>query len=168
VRAEATTRLGALADFDTDAAQPSARYGRFGIGSDQLMGGKSSSRLMLVEGGAHGSALALAVTGTGVAPGGATGVWAGVSFVPAASGFEPVDYTIARRLTFSVRGDGKRYAVLLWSGMDKPVALSFVAPHDWTDVALDLPETRDAIRVITWAAVEPGAFAFQLDHIAFE
>lgn len=166
--AKAKVLLGPLASFDTDTAQPTARYGRFGPGSDQLMGGSSSSKLALVDGGAHGSARALAVTGTGVAPGGATGIWAGLSFVPAASGFDPVDFTIAHRLTFSVRGDGKRYAVLLWSGMGKPIAASFVAPAAWTDVAIELGADRDAIRVISWATTEAGPFAFQLDQLAVE
>ena len=170
-REKARQLLGVVADFDRDAAQPTARYGRFGPGSDQLMGGTSSSHIALVDGGAHGSARALEVTGVAVAPGPAIGgVWAGLSFVPAATGFDPVDYTIARRLTFSVRGDDKTYALIVWSDMAHPPSTTFVAPRAWTDVSIDLPAlgALDAIRVISWAATQPGAFAFQLDHIAFE
>lgn len=168
--AKAKQLLGPLAEFDTDTDKPTGRFGRFGAGSDKLMGGKSTSSVALVDGGAHASKRALEVTGA-AATGAPYGIWAGLSFVPAAEGFDPVDFTRVTKVTFSVRGDGKTYALILWTDMMHPPSVPFAAPKEWTDVSIDIAALHvplDALRVMSWGSTQAGAFRFQLDHIALE
>ena len=159
-----------VSDFDGAAVDS-----RFGAGwqptTDQMAGGASTVAHRLLTGGAAGSHGALAVDGQ-IKPGFAY-PWAGVMFFPAAQAMQPVDLSARTQLVFQVRGDGRRYNAMLFSGptlQGMPSMQAFTAGKEWQEVRLPLAGFAGAelslLRGIAFTAGLPeGAFAFQIDQV---
>lgn len=159
-----------VSDFDGDKVDA-----RFGSGwsptTDQMAGGASVVTHRLVGDGAAGSHGALEISGetrTGFAfP------WSGVMFFPAQQPMQPVDLSARKELVFQVRGDGRSYQVMLFSGpsiQGMPSMQSFVAGKDWQEVRLPLSAFQGSdlalLRGIAFTAGQPlGAFKFQIDQV---
>jgi len=158
-----------ISDFDTGL---DARFGSWAPTTDQMAGGASTVAHARIDGGADGSAGALSVTGE-IKPGFAF-PWSGVIFFPAAQAMQPADLSSRRTLVFRVRGDGRRYSALLFSGASPnamPAMQSFETGSGWTEVRLPLDGFAGAdltqVRGIAWTAGQPeGRFAFALDDVA--
>ena len=155
---------GLASDFEDGL---SARFGSWSPTTDQMAGGASTVTHAVVDG-------ALQVRGE-VRPGFAF-PWSGVMFFPAAQPMQPVDLSARGTLVFRVRGDGRTYSAMLFSGAPDnamPAVLPFVAGPEWTEVRLSLADFAGAdptrVRGIAWTAGTPaGAFEFVLDDVAVE
>ena len=79
-----------------------------------MAGGESEVAHALVAGGAGESRGALRVSGQ-IRPGFAF-PWAGMIFFPASQPMQPVDLSSRKELVFRVRGDGRSYHAMLFSG----------------------------------------------------
>ncbi|MCY7313159.1 MAG: CIA30 family protein [Pseudoxanthomonas sp.] len=156
---------------DFDGAAISASFGSWQPTTDQMAGGASVVQHALAEGGAGGSRAALRVTGE-VKPG-FPFPWSGVMFMPAAQAMAPMDMSARQELVFQVRGDGRSYNAMLFSGpsaQSMPSMQAFVAGPAWTEVRLPLSGFRGAdlsqLRGIAFTAGQPqGAFEFRIDHV---
>ncbi|WP_101927439.1 MULTISPECIES: CIA30 family protein [Luteimonas] len=159
---------GVISDFD---AGLSAAFGSWAPTTDQMAGGASTVAQARIDGGADGSAGALSVTGE-ILPGFAY-PWSGVMFFPAAQPMQPVDLSARTELVFRVRGDGRRYSAMLFSGAARnamPAMQTFEAGDAWTEVRLPLAAFPGAdlsqVRGIAWTAGPPaGTFAFAIDDV---
>ena len=136
-----------------------------------MAGGASTFGHRMVEGGAAGSDWALGVSGE-IRPG-FPFPWAGVMFFPAAEPMQPMDFSARTELVFQVRGDGRSYNAMLFSGpttQGVPSTLAFEAGAEWTEVRLSLADFPGAdpsqLRGIAFTAGQPaGSFEFFLDHV---
>lgn len=159
---------GVLGDFEReDAAGPA---GQWLPTSDAMAGGASEVRLAWKQGGAAGSAGALAVAGE-VREGAAT-PWAGAFFNPGEQMMSAVDAGAARRLQLRLRGDGRTVSVLVFSGAPgaPPASVALPTVADWATHVLPLADFTGAdlsrLRGIAVTAGAPaGAFVFELDDV---
>lgn len=158
-----------VSDFDGNAI--AATFGSWQATTDQMAGGASTVEHALVAGGADGSAGALRIAGE-VRPGFAF-PWAGVMFLPATEPMQPVDFSGRTELVFRVRGDGRRYSAMLFSGpsvQGMPSIQAFEAGPEWTEVRLPLAGFAGGdpsqLRGIAFTAGQPaGSFEFFIDHV---
>ncbi|MCK9489347.1 MAG: CIA30 family protein [Xanthomonadales bacterium] len=166
---QAAPEQALVSDFDGDALE--ANFGSWQPTTDQMAGGASTVEYRLVTGGAEDSKGALAITGE-VLPGFAF-PWAGMMFFPAAEPMQPVDFSARSELVFQVRGDGRHYSAMLFSGpsaQGMPSVQMFQAGPEWTQVRLTLADFAGAdlslLRGIAFTAGQPlGSFEFFLDHV---
>lgn len=159
-----------ISDFDGGKAQTT-----FGTAwqdtSDQMAGGASVAQHRLVADGALGSPGALEIGGE-IKPGFAY-PWAGAMFFMATTPMQPVDYAARSELVFQVRGDGREYRAMLFSGASEqsiPSMQEFTAGLQWREVRLQLADFAGAdlslLRAIAFSAGQPaGAFRFQIDRV---
>lgn len=158
-----------VSDFDAGAID--ARFGSWHGTTDQVAGGASVAQHRWIEGGANGSRGALEVTGEIRA--GFAYPWAGVIFFPAAQPMQPMDLSTRTELVFHVRGDGRRYAAMLFSGPSAqalPSVVPFESDGEWREVRLPLSAFSGGdpsqVRGIAFTAGEPpGEFSIQLDEV---
>ncbi|TYT27037.1 amidohydrolase family protein [Luteimonas viscosa] len=158
-----------VSDFDGDAIE--AAFGSWMATTDQMAGGASQVEHALVEGGAGGSRGALRIGGE-IRPGFAY-PWAGVMFFPAAQPMQPVDLSARRELVFQVRGDGRTYSAMLFSGpsmQGMPSVQAFTAGPQWREIRLPLSAFAGGdlsrVRGIAFTAGAPqGAFEFRIDRV---
>lgn len=148
---------------------------RFGAGwaptTDQMVSGTSTVAHALVANGADGSAGALQVSGEVKA--GAPFPWSGVIFFPAGKPMQPVDFSDRTELVFHVRGDGRTYNAMVFSGASAqgmPSTQTFFAGESWTEVRLPLDDFGGAdftrLRGLAFTAGHPaGTFEFRIDQV---
>lgn len=161
--------LGRISHFDGDTIDaPGAGWIET---TDRMAGGQSQAGIERVQSGAAGSAGALRISGE-IVPG-AAHVWAGAMLRPGGGQMQPVDASHARELVFQVRGDGRRYSALVFSGetmSPMPSMQAFTATPQWTRVRLPLAGFAGAdpatLAGMAFTAGEPaGAFWFELDDV---
>ncbi|QCO66904.2 amidohydrolase family protein [Luteimonas yindakuii] len=158
-----------VGDFDGDAI--TAPFGSWQPSTDRMAGGNSDVAHELVHNGAQGTTGALRIHGE-IRPGFAF-PWAGMTFMPGTEPMEPVDMSGREALVFQVRGDGRRYSAMLFSGptmQGMPSTQTFVAGPEWTEVRLPLADFPGAdpalLRAVAFTAGQPaGGFEFFLDQV---
>ncbi|MEO1370611.1 MAG: CIA30 family protein, partial [Acidobacteriota bacterium] len=98
--------------------------------------------------------------------------WAGAMVFPGPAAMAPVDLSGRSELRFRVRGDGRQYSAMLFSGdMDGiPPTRTFTADDAWQVVSFELESFYQAepgaVRGIAFIADDPpGAFRFELDDV---
>jgi hypothetical protein len=157
---------------DFDGATIDARIGSgWQPTTDQMMGGASTVSHALVRDGAAQSPGALEVSGE-IKPGSAF-PWSGVMFYTASQPMQPVDFSGRKELVFWVRGDGREYQAMVFSGPSMqamPSLQAFTAGPQWREVRLPLAGFAGAdpalLRAVAFTASQPqGAFRFRLDHV---
>jgi len=86
-----------------------------------------------------------------------------------------MDYSGRKALTFQARGDGKRYMLMVISGVQMdaiPLMVDFEAGADWHEVRLELAKLGAAdfkrVRAIGIGTMGPGPFRFQIDDVRVE
>ncbi len=133
-------------------------------------GGKSTSAIQAVAGGANGSKGALRVTGE-ILPG-APFTWAGVFFLPGSSPSDAVNLSNKKTLSFWAKGDGKNYAVAVQTESNSgqmPALQLFVAGPEWKQYSFQLSDFKtdgSDLKGIAFAhAQEPGKFEFEIDEV---
>lgn len=161
-----------VSDFDGDAI--AAEFGASWVPTtDAMMGGTSVVEHRLVDGGAAGSRGALGVSGEvkqGTSP---WTTWSGVMVMLSPQAMQPVDFSARKELVFHVRGDGRTYNAMLFSGpsaQGMPSLRSFAAGPDWAEVRIPLADFAGAdpklLRAIAFTAGAPaGTFAFRIDQV---
>jgi imidazolonepropionase-like amidohydrolase len=162
------SEAGLVADFED--AKLTAKFGA-GLtpSTDAMRGGTSTVDLKIVAGGPKGSTHALAVTGEIK---GEHYPWAGVMFSPGAVTMAPANLSSKKTLTFWVKGDGRRYRVMLFArhlGF-MPATRTFVAGRQWTEVSMPIAsfeglDGRDLLGILWTGGPEAGRFALTLDQI---
>jgi ABC-2 type transport system permease protein len=171
---EAAPNIALVSDFDNGSA--AAAYGTgWSAAGDDMRGGNSNATQRLVDEGARGSKGALEVTGAIGA--GIQYPFAGTMFFPHGTPMEGLmDYSGKKTLRFQARGDGKRYTVIVISGLAVdgiPLMHDFVAGPDWTEIRLELADFAAAdwkrVRAIGVGTMGPvGPFRFEIDDVRLE
>ncbi len=169
VKVAAVPTAPLISDFD--GAAVTTKYGQgWQATTDQMAGGSSTAAFKLVKGGAHGTAGALEVSGEIKA--GFAYAWAGVIFFPGTQPMQSVDLAHKKEIAFWVKGDGRRYSVMLFSGANPrmPSVQQFTASSAWQEVHIPLSGFAggDPSRVMGFAlcAGQPlGAFDFEIDQV---
>jgi imidazolonepropionase-like amidohydrolase len=159
-----------VADFEAEGF--AARSGQpFMATTDQMAGGKSSAGLTWQAGGAAESKGALRMVGK--VDGGLPYAWAGGMWMPGAQPMQGVDYGSRNELVFKVRGDGRDYRVMVFSGASAqglPSTQDFKTSTQWQEVRLPLAKFNGAdfgkLRGIAFTAGLPaGDFEFSIDDV---
>jgi hypothetical protein len=152
-----------------------SRYGQgWSVTTDALRGGQSTANLHLSNDGAEASHGALRISGT-IAHG-FIFPWAGAVFIAAQNEHTQVDYGQAKTLVFWVKGDGRQYKVMAFSGAQNagvPPSQDFVATSEWQQIRLPLQQFNgiDQAHVSGFAftAVAPvGPYHFLVDQVSIE
>lgn len=173
----AGSESGVVADFDADSAGSATPRARFGAGwavsTDRMMGGKSTGTMRVVAGGADGTPQALEIAGT-VDSAMAFG-WSGAMFYPGAQPFTPANLSRVKEVVFRVRGDGRRYQLMLFTQSlgFRPAQRTFVAPAEWTEVriplaSLGVTDPFDVQALLFSASPGAGAFRFWIDEVRLQ
>jgi beta-glucosidase len=162
----AGSESGVVSTFDD--LKPSSNYGSWIAISDGMQGGKSTSAMQAVEGGANHSKGALRVSGEVV---GADQVsYGGAAFGPGSSPMEPANLSKKKTISFWAKGDGKSYLVAMLTkgaeGMppNKPLA----AGAEWKQYSFpvsDFNTDGSDITSLAFVSVVPGKFEFELDEL---
>jgi ABC-2 type transport system permease protein len=162
-----------IADFE---GSTNAAYGiGWNAAGDEMRGGNSTATQQLVEGGA-GSKGALEVSGT---IGGAIQYpFAGTMFFPQGPPMQGLmDFSGKKTLSFQARGDGKRYMLMVISGLlvdAIPLMYDFETGPEWREVKIDLAEFSNAadfkrVKAIGIGTMGPiGPFRLQIDNVRLE
>ncbi len=159
-----------VADFEAEGF--AARSGQpFMATTDQLAGGKSSAVQSWQAGGASDSKGALRVVGK--VDGGLMYAWAGSMWMPGAQPMQVVDFSSRSEIVFKVKGDGRDYSVMVFSGpsaQGMPAMQAFKTSTQWQEVRLPLAKFNGAdfakLRGIAFTAGLPaGDFEFSIDDV---
>ena len=162
-----------LAGFDDGSA--AAAYGiGWSAAGDEMRGGNSHATQRLVD-GAAGSKGALEVTGT---VGDAIQYpFAGTMFFPEGPPTKGLmNYSGKKALIFQARGDGRRYMLMVISGLAVegiPLMYDFETGPEWREVRLDLARFSNVdwtrVRAIGVGSMGPvGPFRFEIDDVCVE
>jgi ABC-2 type transport system permease protein len=163
-----------ISDFDGGSAATAYGIGWSAAGDD-MRGGNSSATQRLVGDGAAGSKGALEVTG---AVGDAIQYpFAGTMFFPEGPPMKGLmDFSGKKTLAFKARGDGRRYMLMVISGLAVegiPLMVDFEAGPEWKEVRLVIANLGAAdwkrVRAIGVGTMGPvGPFRFQIDEVRVE
>jgi beta-glucosidase len=157
-----------------DGGKVAANYGMWIPASDSMNGGKSTSKLEVVQPGAANTKGALQVTGEVVAGSGPFS-FGGALFSPGAAPMQPVNLSKKNTISFWAKGDGKTYTLLVLtetrSGQngEAPAMTSFTAGPDWKQYTFPFStfetDGSDISGIGFIKAQEPGKFQFQIDEL---
>ena len=170
----AAPAVAVISDFEAGTAATA-----FGIGwnaaGDDMRGGNSSATQRLVNGGANGSKGALEVSGA--IGNGIQYPFAGTMFFPQGPPMKGLmDISGKKTLSLLVRGDGRRYTIMVISGLVVdaiPLMYDFETGPEWREVKLDLADFANAdfkrVRAIGVGTMGPvGPFSLQIDDVRLE
>ncbi len=159
---------GLISDFEGNEVE--AKFGAgWMVSTDAMMGGKSKAEMKLVEGGAQGSRKSLLITGTDNAENAQN--WAGIMFSPGTSMMAPANLSSKRSITFWAKGDGKRYACLVYAQSRgwTPAVQFFTAGPEWAEFSFPFEkfgiDGSDIMAIFIGASSTPGDFALQVDDV---
>ncbi|MGI8771847.1 MAG: amidohydrolase family protein [Acidobacteriaceae bacterium] len=166
---------GPVSDFDDASGQAQFGKARFGAGwspsTDQMMGGKSTVALEVIDGGANGSPKALRVAGE--ISDSTPYPWAGAMFSPGPAPFAPANLSAAPVLVFWTKGDNKPHRVLCFTKAAGriPASVPFTPTAGWTEIRLPLSsfngtEGQDVQAILFDGGTTPGPFSFAIDQIS--
>jgi ABC-2 type transport system permease protein len=170
----AAPKVVVLSDFDSGSAATAYGVG-WGAAGDDMRGGNSTATQRLVEGGAGGSKGALEVTGN--LGDGLQYPFAGTMFFPVGPPMQGlVDYSGKKTLSFQARGDGRRYMLMVISGLAVegiPLMYDFPTSPEWQEVRLDIAKYGSVdwkrVRAIGVGTMGPvGPFRFEIDDVRLE
>jgi hypothetical protein len=156
-----------------DAGKTSAAYGMWLAANDTMNGGKSNSKLEVIESGAVGTKGAMQVTGE-VIPGGQF-IFAGALYSPGPAPMQPANLSKKSTISFWAKGDGKTYTLLVLTGArsgqngEAPAMTSFTAGPEWKQYTFPFStfetDGSDLSGIGFIRAQEPGRFQFEIDEL---
>lgn len=159
---------GLISDFEGETAESKFGAGWM-ISTDAFMGGKSKAEIKLVSGGAQGSSKSLSITGTVVA--GSALNWSGVMFMPGPTMMAPSDLSAKKSVAFWAKGDGKKYACMIFAQSLGwvPAGQDFMTDQEWREYTFTFESFRlkgnDIMGIFIGASGEAGEFALQIDDV---
>ena len=141
-----------------------SRYGAgWGETTDKIRGGSSVAKLEVQDG-------ALAISGEVKA--GSMFPWSGGMVFLGPKPMQPVDLSSRKELVFRVRGDGRRYTAMLFSGDMQaiPPTRTFDSTSEWQTIVFELESFYNAkpgqLRAVAFTAGAPaGEFRFEIDDV---
>jgi imidazolonepropionase-like amidohydrolase len=142
------------------------------ISTDQFQGGRSAAKFARVSGGAHNSRGALQIIGRVSTRGRVR--WAGAIFYPGKAVMAPADLSAKTAIGLWAKGDGKTYAVVVFtkSGGFQATSKTFVAGKEWKQFRFRLKDLgtdgHDITGVFIGAGDDVGAFQLLIDDVRFE
>lgn len=161
-----------ISDFDDGNITAKSGLG-WTISTDSIMGGQSTAEMKVVEGGAKGSKGALQVTGK--ISGASQQAWAGVMYSPGPQPFVPADLSAKKTLSFWAKGDGRGYAVLVFtqSAGYQPAVQTFTTGPEWKEFHFPLAsfngtDGKDITAIMFSAGPPAGDFSFMIDTVSLE
>jgi imidazolonepropionase-like amidohydrolase len=162
---------GMICDFEGEKIE--SRFGAgWMISTDKFMGGKSTAEYALVEGGAEGSKKSLLISGT-IEPGSAQ-TWAGALFSPGQTMMAPANLSFKKSLSFWAKGEGKRYAVMVFAQSlgFVPAGQFFEAGPEWKEYVFPYEkfgiEGYDIMGIFIGASGGKGKFSLQVDNVCLK
>jgi hypothetical protein len=162
-----------ISSFDSSNGAP--LFGLWSATTDAMRGGKSTAQVSVIDGGAENSAKALRVSGAVVQA--SSVVWSGAMFFTAGPAFTPVDFSDRKAISFWLRGDGRSYQVMTFSGESPQGPPSFqwirTVRDQWQQYRLPLTQFSGAdfanLRGVAIVAAAPaGEFEFLIDSFGIE
>ncbi|MCC6455398.1 MAG: CIA30 family protein [Caldilineaceae bacterium] len=161
-----------VTDFETETF--TSTFGSdWEITTDQPAGGNSTAQIEIVAGGANDSNFSLLVVGEVGAN--VPFAWGGVTYMPGATPFAPVDLSSKPTLHFWAKGEGGPYRVQLFcQGTGQvPPEQPFAVTSEWQEITLDLTtfagcDVTGVQAIIFSAGTAPGPFSFQIDEVSFQ
>jgi len=164
--APAGSESGVVSTFDD--LKVSSNYGAWLSVSDAMQGGKSTSTMQAVEGGANHSKGALRVTGEVIA--GAGIQYAGVGFTPGSAPMSPANLSNKKTISFWAKGDGRTYTLaLITQGLQGvPPMKMFAAGPEWNHYSFalsDFDADKTEVTSLAFVNAAPGKFEFELDEV---
>ena len=158
-----------ISGFD-DGTMASSLGAGWAVSLDAMMGGSSKAALNVIAEGADQTPGALRVSGEVTDK--AQSPWAGVQLSPGAGPFQPADLSAAGGVSFKARGDGRTYALVVFSqgrGFEPSVSLFTPGRDRWSDHAITWKELgidgSDVTLIVFSAGLPAGTFAFDLDEV---
>ncbi len=157
---------------DFEDGKISSQYGNsWHITTDKQMNGESLAEINPVNDGAQNSKGAMEISGEIKA--GFAYPWAGVFFAPGAKAEQAVDYSRSKELVLWVKGDGRTYSVMAFSGTHSggiPPSQSFKTTEQWQEIRLPLTgfEGLNLSQVTGFsfnASAPEGKFRFVIDDV---
>jgi len=160
-----------IADFDDGSDHAAYGQGLFASG-DQSQQGKSTATQKVIDGGAHGSKGALEVTGE-VRPGAQYPSAGTFFFAKGAIMRSTLDISAKKILSFQVRGDGKPYTFMIFTGASYiPLMQAVETGPEWREVKLELAKYDGAdfahVKGFALVSMASGPFQFQIDDLRLE
>ena len=159
-----------VSNFDDGKTKPA--YGMWIAASDAMNGGKSNSKLDVVEPGAANTKATMQVTGE-VIPGGQF-IFAGALYSPAAAPMQPANLSKKSSISFWAKGDGGTYTLIVLTEArngqngEPPAMTTFVAGPEWKQYAFPFSafetDGSDLSGIGFVRVQEPGKFQFQIDE----
>jgi imidazolonepropionase-like amidohydrolase len=158
-----------ISDFEN--GKMTTQYGNgWHITTDEQMGGNSAVDIKLIADGANRSKGALEVSGE--IKMGFAYPWAGVFFMPGSKAMQAVNYRQSKELVFWVKGDGRSYTAMAFSGtpLGAPPSQSFKTTSQWQQIRLPLNgfEGLELSQVTGFsfnASAPKGKFRFAIDNV---
>ena len=165
------TTTGVVSDFEK--AEVTADFGAgWQVSTDSFMGGKSSARMRIADGGANGTKRSLEITGTVAA--GAPYPWAGAMFFPAATPMTPANLSRFKEIVFWARGDGGEHQLMVFATRlgNIPANHAFTAGPEWREHVVPLAKLSgldgsDIKGILFSAGAKPGPFTLSIDEVRF-
>jgi hypothetical protein len=161
-----------ISDFDDGKITAKSGFG-WSITTDSIMGGQSTADMKVVEGGAMGSKGALQITGK--ISGASQQAWAGVMYSPGPQPFAPADLSAKKTLSFWAKGDGRGYAVLVFTQTNgyQPAVQIFTPGPEWKEFRFTLAsfngtDGKDITSIMFTAGPPAGDFSFTIDTVSLE
>jgi len=168
----AGSESGVVSTFDD--GKVAANFGMWIPAGDSMNGGKSSSKLSVIEPGADGTKGAMQVDGEVIVAPGAQFSFAGGLYFPGAAPMQPANLSSKQGISFWARGDGKTYTLIVLtesrngsSGI--PAMTTFVAGPEWKKYTFPFStfatDGSDLSGLGFVHVGEPGKFQFALDQL---
>ena len=162
---------GLISAFD-DGRMDAAIGAGWNVTTDAMTGGRSTCTLDVIDGGADASPGCLLAAGT--ISDAVDQPWAGAQLSPGPGMFRPVDLSHADGFSFKARGDGRTYAVVVFTqaGGFQPVVETFTPGDDWTahaftwkDLGIEQP---DITAIMVSAGLPAGDFRLMIDSFRIQ
>jgi len=138
-----------------------------------MNGGKSTSKLDIVEPGANNTKGALQVSGEVVAGQGFT--FAGALYFPGSAPMKPANLSSKKGISFWAKGDGGTYTLVVMTESrsgnngDMPAMTTFNAGPEWKQYTFPFPtfdtDGSDLSGLGFVRAAQPGKFQFEIDEL---
>ena len=156
-----------------DDGKVKAAYGMWIPASDSMNGGKSSSKLEVVEPGAANSKGTMQVTGEVVI--GGPFIFAGALYSPGTAPMQPANLSKKSTISFWAKGDGNTYTLIVLTAErngqngEVPAMTNFTAGAEWKQYTFPFStfdtDGSDLSGIGFIRVQEPGKFQFQIDEV---